>query len=736
MKKISKILALVLALAMSVTCFAACGNKDTQSSDSSSSEEQSSTDDTSSEASITAADLAAIEDYNEQSAAIYDLALSDFLEVYEKAKEADTLSERWALMACAEAKMLESAVFLPTTTDGGMYAISRVAPNTIDYTLWGNDSYRYHQALVCTEPLKTEDRAEMKEKWGELKGTGTWMEWAENYLTEKGYTLKDTYTLGYSSDPKTWDVLSTSRAADSEAIINTYDGLLEYDPEGELQPALAESYEVSDDGLTYTFHLREGVKWVDAQGREVADLKADDFVAGFQHMMDTMGGLEYLVQGVIVNADEYINGVVTDMSEVGVKAVDDLTVEYTLCEPTAYFTTMLGYGVFAPMSRSYYESQGGKFGADFNAEDESYNYGKDPNTIAYCGPYTVTNSTAENTIVFKANPSYWNADGINVKTITWLYNDGSDVTKAYNDMKAGTIDGCSLSSSSLELAKNDGWFDQYHYVSSTQATTYGAFMNINRTAYANANDETTVVSSKTDDQKTAAYAAMLNVHFRRALAFGVDRSTYNAQVVGEDVKLLSLRNTYVPGTFMSLTEETTIEINGTPTTFAEGTYYGEVLQAQLDADGSSIKAWDPDADDGIGSSDGFDGWYNPEEAAAELAIAVEELKESDGIEITAENPIYIDLPYPQNSEIYTNHARAFKDSVEASLGGLVVINMVACNDYSEWYYAGYYTNYGYEANYDLYDLSGWGPDYGDPQTYLDTFLDEYAGYMIKCIGIY
>ena len=66
------------------------------------------------------------------------------------------------------------------------------------------------------------------------------------------------------------DALGTSRAADSEAIINTYDGLMEYDVEGTLQPALAESYEVSADGLTYTFHLRQGVKWVDSQGREVA----------------------------------------------------------------------------------------------------------------------------------------------------------------------------------------------------------------------------------------------------------------------------------------------------------------------------------------------------------------------------------------------------------------------------------------------------------------------------------
>ena len=71
-----------------------------------------------------------------------------------------------------------------------------------------------------------------------------------------------------------------------------------------------------------------------------------------------------------------------------------------------------------------------------------------------------------------------------------------------------------------------------------------------------------------------------------------------------------------------------------------------------------------------------------------------------------------------------------------ALGGKVIINLIECSTSKEWYYAGYYTNAGNEANYDIYDVSGWGPDYGDPQTYLDTFLPDYAGYMVKCIGIF
>ena len=81
-------------------------------------------------------------------------------------------------------------------------------------------------------------------------------------------------------------------------------------------------------------------------------------------------------------------------------------------------------------------------------------------------------------------------------------------------------------------------------------------------------------------------------------------------------------------------------------------------------------------------------------------------------------------------------ANAYKQSVENALGGRVIMNLTGCQTADEWYYAGYYTDYGYEANYDIYDLSGWGPDYGDPSTYLDTMLPEGAGYMVKCLGIY
>lgn len=673
-------------------------------------------------------------DYNAMSAAIYDAQLGAFNTLYQAAKEEQNVSKRYALMAQAEAKLLEAAVLIPGTTNGGNYGLSRVAKRSASTVLWGNDSDRFHNVLVTTELISAEDQTHLKAMWNEVRGTGTYSQKATDYLKEKGYTLKDTYNMGYVSDPQTWDALATSRSADSEAIVNTYDGLVEYDNENEIKPALAESWEVSEDGKTYTFHIRQGAKWVDAQGREVADVKADDFVAGMQHMLDAGGGLEYLVENIIVNVLEYNTGDVTDFAEVGVKATDEHTVVYTLCQPTSYFITMLGYNVFAPMSRTYFESKGGVFGKDdYKAAVDAgtMKYGQTVNDIAYCGPYTVTNHTAENTIVFEANPTYWNKDNITIKTLTWKFNDGQDPTKAYEDTKAGTLDGCGLSSASLEACKADGNFEKYCTVSDTDATSYVLFLNLNRNAYANFNDETKAVSTMTDEQKKRTDAAMLNVHFRRAIGMGLDIATYNGQVVGEELKLNSVRNSYTPGNFVALEEDVTIEINGESKTFAKGTYYGEIMQAQIDADGVKIKVWDAENQ----TSDGFAGWHNPANAYEELQQAITELKEF-GVEISKDNPIVMDLPYYSGADVYTNRAQTLKQSVEEALQGCVVVNLVSCADAKEWYYAGYYTESGKDANYTLYDVSGWGPDYGDPATYLDTMLGDGAGYMAKCLGLF
>lgn len=767
-RKAQRLLASVLAASM-VFGLAACGgnggdsasnnNSNSSSTDSSDTKaDNSSTGETSESAGTTEGegdtqsgyvgpDWAAIDamDYDEKCDAIYEYNLGEFNEYYQTAKaEVTDLDKRMALMAVSEAKLLESGVFQPVQSNGGNYAISRLIPRTGTTTLWGLDEYKWHTYLVTNELLRSEDRTELVSIWRESESEEDWFANAKAFLDEKGYTLSDTYNYEISYELKTWDVIATSMTSDSYFISRTYSGLLEYDSVNQQQPAMAESYEVSDDGLTYTFHIRPGVNWVDQQGRVIGEVTADDWVASMQHVADNNDELGYLMSTSdgcgIKNYDAWVNGEISDFSEVGVKAVDDHTLEYTLEAPFPAFLSMMGYGCFAPLNRSFYKAQGGTF----SAEGDEYtpgNYGTDPSHIAYNGAYLVTNYTERNVTSYKANPEYWDAEAVNTPYINIYYNDGSDPLRSYNDAKSNTASGCGFNSSALVQAQKDipegetgTYFDLYQYTSATDGSTFCGWINLNRGSWTNYNDTSVGVSSQTDEDKTRTREALNNQNFRLAMAMAFDRGAFNATEVGEDLKYVSLRNSYIPGTFQSLANETTIDINGASVTFPAGTYFGEIVQAQLDADGVPLKAWDPTADDGVGSSDGFDGWYSPENAVAYLEKAIAELAQV-GVEVSTEKPIYLDVPCGVYSEVRNNRANAYKQSVEKSLGGKVIVNLVPYEDESKYADSYYRISNGSEANFDTAPgTSGWGPDYGDAQTYLDT-IQPY-GYMNKNIGLY
>lgn len=701
-----------------------------------------------------------MEAYLKESDEVYDKVLGEYRTALDAAKaEKLDVNQRFAKMAIAEAKLLEACVYVPTTCRGGTYAISRVAPNTTTNVMYGNDQDRNHQLIIATTPISNEDRETMKAKYGELKNEENPAKAYENYLKEtwigegKPYARKTTYSAHYTSDPQTWDVLATFRQPDSAAIVNTFDGLMEYDSYGFLQPALAEKEpDTSEDGLKYTFTIKKGIKWATMQGKAYAEVTADDFVAGFQHMLDAKQGPQQLVDGLIVNATEYMAGE-AEWADVGVKAEGN-KLTYTLVAPTAHFKTMLGYNPFAPMNRSFYESKGGKFGKDFDSASEDYDYGKKPESILYCGPYLVKESTEKKKIAFVKNDLYWNKDNINVDAIDWEYNDIKDPLKGYNDMIAGTIDGCGLNEQALAKAKQEtsidktnNNFEKYHYITKTDSTAFGGFMNVNRKAFVNFDDETKCRSGQTAIRRERTKKAMQNVHFRRALAFAFDRAAYNEMAVGEDLRETSLVNSYTPGIFVSLGKDTKVQMNGKEKTYKSGTLYGEIVQDQIDADGVKIKAWDPQRE-GVGSSSGFDGWYNPENAKAELEIALRELEEqgafkpTEGMteeerdEVSADKIIHIDYPYAEQDHLGSMQAHAFAQSIMKTLDYKVMVQLVNSTVYNpDLLNAGFYCEAGYQCNYDVYTVAGWGPDYGDPLTYLHTMEPE-DGEMVHCLGLY
>ena len=676
-------------------------------------------------------------DYLKDSAKIYNNNYGKFFKAYEAANNAANVSERYAYQAIAEAKLLEGGTLLPGSANGGSYAISRVVPYTITPCNWGHDSYRYHDALLLKgNPLTKAERDACKAKYKELNDSGRdtaqaeYVAWVRQYF--QGREFNRTYTQYYDGEPDTFDILNSYYATDSEPLVNTYDGLVEYDGMNQIKPALAESWSVSADGTEYTFNIRQGAEWVDKDGNKVADVQADDFVAGFQHMLDCASGLEFLVQGVVKNANEYLDGDV-EFDQVGCKAEGN-AVKYKLEKPVPYFMTMLSYSIFAPMSRSYYTSQGGAFGSAFDNKADTYQYAKDYDHIAYCGPYLVKTYVKENTFEFEKNAKYWNAANINIDKIVWLENDGSDPLKAYNGMKAGTVNSAGLNAQALEEAKKDGYFEQYAYVSGVDANTYPFYINLNRQAYANYNDQSKGISGKTAAEKELATKALGNVYIRLGLEFAIDRSKYYAVSKGEELALKSAVNSYTPGNFVKTAQAVTVKINGADKTFPAGTYYGAIMQAQIDADKLPMKVWDPEADGGLGSSGGYDGWFNAKNARAYFKKGVAALK-AEGVEISAANPLPIELVTASGVEITDKQIKAMGQSIKAALGDLVNVKYLDVVDRATMLRAEYYPQDGFDTNCDIMTISGWGPDYGDPATYLDTFTPGRGG-MLKCSGIF
>lgn len=713
-----KLVALVLCLAMAAS-LAACGDTASEVSD---------VPGTPSETSENNSTFVSYDDEE-----IYLNALGEFYELYQHALEADTLSERYVQMAIAEAKLLESGVGSPLYTSGAAYEMARLAYRTGGYALWSGDQVNYDQCILTNEIIRVEDYAYLKELWYELVGTGTYTERAKAYLTEQGYTFADTFTDTFSEIGTTWDILSTTNSTDTDWIVPAVDYLYVYNSEGTLIPHLATSYEVSDDGLTYTFHIREGVVWTDSQGRKVADLVADDWVAAAQHIADTGSSNTESLSSFIAGMTEYISGETTDFSTVGIKAVDEHTLQYTLSVECPYFMSMIQSSSFLPLSRSYYLSQGGEFGlSEYEAATASstYLYGTDQDHIAYCGAYLCTNITDKNSATYITNESYWNVDNITVKNLSWTYDDGSDTTRAYTNFVNGLTTILVMNTAQIETAKADGYFDEYAYICDSGMNVFLLWCNLHRQAYVNVGDGN-AASSKTDAEKEASYAAFQSQHFRLAIAYALDRATYRAQSLGEDLKYACLRNSIVPGTFVALEENVTADINGESVTFEAGTFYGEILQTQLTADGYPVKVWDEETQSG----DGYDGWYNPEAAAEELALAIEDLA-ALGIEVSEEAPIVIDYPHAAYTETAANAAYVLKTSIEAALGGLVQINLIECNDSSEYYNVWFYTQSASEYNYDLGLGGGIGFDYGDPQSCLDSFMPYGDGYLTEYFGLW
>ena len=192
-----KFLSLALALVMVLSLVACGGNNNPPAADDNKNPDTPPVEDNNTDAPETPDDTpVSYTDASHDSQEIYEMVLGEFTEAYAKALDCDNESERFALMAIAEAKLLQSGVFVPTTSKGGRYAIGRVVPYCVTPTLWGTDDARFYRNIVLADGLlKDADRVAMKTHWNEIKDTATdeaeYLDWVRQYLADHGYETKD-----------------------------------------------------------------------------------------------------------------------------------------------------------------------------------------------------------------------------------------------------------------------------------------------------------------------------------------------------------------------------------------------------------------------------------------------------------------------------------------------------------------------------------------------------------------
>ncbi|SDB14905.1 oligopeptide transport system substrate-binding protein [Streptococcus henryi] len=495
-----------------------------------------------------------------------------------------------------------------------------------------------------------------------------------------------TYNYVYQSEPVTLDYVKMNQAGTSDITANLIDGLLENDQYGNLIPSLAEDWKVSEDGLTYTYTLREDAKWYTADGEEYADVTAEDFVTGLKHAADSESEALYVIQDSIKGLQDYLDGKTTDFSTVGVKAVDERTVQYTLNAPESYWNSKLTYSIMFPINAEFLESKGEDFGKQ-----------TDPESLLYNGPYLLKSITAKSSMEFEKNANYWDADNVFIDNVKLTYYDGSDQDSLFNNFDEGAYTAATLFPTSPSYKTAEKKYGDNIVYGQQDGATYMIFFNLNRTLHN--------LSDKTDEQLSDSNKAMNNKDFRQAVSFAFDRASWNAQVNGEEAKEKALRNTLVPPAFVQI----------------EGKEFGDSVTAELASYGDEWKD--------IDLSDGQDGLYNPEKAQTEFAKAKEAL-EAEGVSF----PIQLDFPVSQTDNAAVQRAQSMKQSVEASLGKEnVVINLKQVTE-DEWLAATYQAETPEQNDYDL-ALSGWSPDYADPSSYLDIFGTTKGAATTPRIGI-
>ena len=482
-----------------------------------------------------------------------------------------------------------------------------------------------------------------------------------------------TFSYIYETDPDNLNYLTTGKAATANITSNVIDGLLENDRYGNFVPSMAEDWSVSKDGLTYTYTLRKDAKWYTSEGEEYAEVKAQDFVTGLKYAADKKSDGLYLVQESIKGLDAYVKGEITDFSQVGIKALDDYTVQYTLNKPESFWNSKTTMGVLAPVNEEFLNSKGDDFAK-----------GTDPSSILYNGPFLLKSIVAKSSVEFEKNPNYWDKDNVHLDKVKLSFWDGQDTNKPTEAFKDGSYTMARLFPTSASYSETEKTFKDNIVYTQQDSTTYLVGTNIDRQSYK-------YTSKTTDEEKVSTKKALLNKDFRQAIAFGFDRTAYASQVNGASGATKLLRNLFVPPTFVQ----------------ADGKNFGELVKEKLVTYGDE---WS-----NVNLDDAQDGLYNPDKAKAEFAKAKAALQ-AEGVKF----PIHLDMPVDQTNTTKVQRVQSFKQSsVEENLGSDNVVIDIQQLQKDDVQNITYFAETAAGEDWDISDNVGWSPDYIDPSTYLD-----------------
>ena len=215
----------------------------------------------------------------------------------------------------------------------------------------------------------------------------------------------------YANELTTMNYLISGSENEHIMFANMIDNLVEYDQYGILRPSLALSWSPSSDGLVWTFKLRPGVKWVTSDGKEYGEVTAQDWVDSAKYILTKANASQTadVLTGVLKNSDKYFKGQITDFAQVGVKAKDKYTLEYTLEKNVPYFLSMLTYVSFMPVNGKFLADSGAKFGTS-----NKYVLGN--------GAYIMSEFEPQSSRELVKNNRYWDAGNVHIKRLRYKYN--------------------------------------------------------------------------------------------------------------------------------------------------------------------------------------------------------------------------------------------------------------------------------------------------------------------------